>query len=233
MSREAPPGRRFGPLVWGSVGTLAACVPLYLFVDRPVALWVRDFMPASATRIAWLVSEIGEATPYVLAALLLIAVALAGIRIAAHEATIARLRRIIDWCLYLLVALAASGAVVRVLKITLGRARPQLLFEQGLYGFRPFSLDYGLNAWPSGHAQTAWAVAVVLMLAAPRLRWWLAALAAAVAASRVVSASHYLSDVVGGSLIGIVVTLLLRRYALGGGLRRDIAAGLARLRLRR
>ena len=59
------------------------------------------------------------------------------------------------------------------------------------------------NGFPSGHAATAFAVAVGLLeWAPPRRRGWILAAASGVAISRVVLNAHFLSDVLGGALFG-------------------------------
>jgi undecaprenyl-diphosphatase len=75
------------------------------------------------------------------------------------------------------------------------------------------------SAFPSGHAAYAGAtcVALVLLFTAPgpRRRWWWALAAAGIlgmAWSRTYLQVHWLSDVVGGSLLGIGISLLV----LGG-----------------
>lgn len=60
-------------------------------------------------------------------------------------------------------------------------------------------------SFPSGHSITAFAVAVSLGLFYPALAACLLLCAASVAASRVVLGMHFLSDVVAGSAIGLLL----------------------------
>jgi membrane-associated phospholipid phosphatase len=74
----------------------------------------------------------------------------------------------------------------------------------GVAGFFhwPCLADTRYHSFPSGHAATAFAVAAALARAAPgRRRVWLA-VAAGIGASRVLLNAHFLSDVVGGGVIG-------------------------------
>jgi membrane-associated phospholipid phosphatase len=76
--------------------------------------------------------------------------------------------------------------------------------EGGVAGFFhwPCLVDSRYHSFPSGHATTAFAVAAALARAAPgRRRVWLA-VAAGVGVSRVMLNAHFLSDVVGGAVIG-------------------------------
>jgi membrane-associated phospholipid phosphatase len=104
-----------------------------------------------------------------------------------------------------LVALVSAGAVNGAVKVAVGRARPRL--EEGSAAFRPFSLDNGWQAFPSGHAVTAFALAAVLAeeVGGP----WATALgygaAGVVGWSRIHEDRHWTSDVVGGAIGGAVV----------------------------
>ncbi len=68
-------------------------------------------------------------------------------------------------------------------------------------------------SFPSGHALTAFATAVVVSALHPRLRWPALALAALVALSRVYLGVHYALDVVAGAALGIAIGLVVVRVA--------------------
>ena len=61
------------------------------------------------------------------------------------------------------------------------------------------------HSFPSGHAASSFACAVVLVSFAPRLRGPLYAFAALIALSRLYVGVHYPLDVLGGALWGLVV----------------------------
>lgn len=76
------------------------------------------------------------------------------------------------------------------------------------------------SSFPSGHAATSFAGAIVLAWLLPRLRAALIVLAALVAFSRVYVGVHYPSDVLAGAVIGATIGLLaitLVRSRSGGG----------------
>ena len=98
-------------------------------------------------------------------------------------------------------ALEAGGtALIAVtgMKYAVGRARPQA--GLGSHQFQPFSGGVNNDSFPSGHAITAWSVLTPFALEydAP----WLYGVASLTNAARVGSRQHWLSDTVGGSLLG-------------------------------
>jgi lipid A 4'-phosphatase len=106
-------------------------------------------------------------------------------------------------------AVGASGLLVDLLKVIIGRTRPKLLFAGGAYDFGWFGLRADDWSFPSGHAATATAVMTALWCLWPRPLALYVAAAALVAMSRVVTGAHYLSDVVAGAAIAVVVTRLI------------------------
>ncbi|MNT56643.1 PAP2 superfamily protein [compost metagenome] len=103
-----------------------------------------------------------------------------------------------------------------VLKRSVARARPELFFEQGIYGLgESFSRVQHFNSFPSSHTYAAFAVAVVLGILAPRGRWVFLLLAVLVAASRLVNLDHYLSDVMTAAGIAVLVGHVLAPRVLG------------------
>lgn len=88
------------------------------------------------------------------------------------------------------------------LKYAVGRARPNL--ELGASSFTPVSRNNGNSSFPSGHTTVMWAAITPYAKAydAP----WLYGLAALTNVARISGRNHWLSDTVGGALLG---------YALG------------------
>jgi lipid A 4'-phosphatase len=106
---------------------------------------------------------------------------------------------------FIFCAVGAAGLVTDLLKIVIGRTRPKLLFASGSYDFTWFGWRADHWSFPSGHATTAAALMTALWCLWPRPVWLYVAGAALVAASRVVTNQHYLSDVVAGATIGVLV----------------------------
>ena len=78
-----------------------------------------------------------------------------------------------------------------------------------------FGIGYELTSFPSGHAQTAFALATALTILFPRWGIPLFIVAGAVGISRIILTSHYLSDVIAGAGIGILFTLAVKYFLTG------------------
>lgn len=109
----------------------------------------------------------------------------------------------------LIAALILSGVLVDlVLKPTIGRPRPFAADATvAVVGGRP-----GSAAFPSGHASTAFAGAIIVSRMWRRGRVLLWALAALIACSRVYLGVHYPLDILGGAALGAA----LGHFANGG-----------------
>jgi len=101
-------------------------------------------------------------------------------------------------------SIVLSSLAVQILKHIIGRPRPWLS-DQGIVHHGP-SLVKGYDSFPSGHAVSAFAVAVVLARFYPRWRWFFYGLATLIGISRLYLDVHHTSDVIGGALLGIAVS---------------------------
>ncbi|HAT6361286.1 TPA: phosphatase PAP2 family protein [Legionella pneumophila] len=113
---------------------------------------------------------------------------------------------------YLLGCVLLPNLLTFVLKISLSRARPDLLFDNSLYGFYWFQLNDNYWSFPSGHSITITALAAGLGFLFPRYFFLLIGVALLVAATRVILYHHYLSDVMAGFYISMLVVGLFTRY---------------------
>lgn len=118
---------------------------------------------------------------------------------------------------YLLAQLAGAMLGVRILKMLLGRARPDATSLPGFESeWAGFSWDAAHHSFPSGH--TADIVTSALFMTLLIRRPWAAAVfiawAVALGLSRLALAKHYPSDALAGALLALVACYLVLRYWL-------------------
>ena len=144
---------------------------------------------------------------------------------------------------FLMAAVGGSGLIIAIVKRLIGRARPRYFEQLGTLHFDPTAWSSSFASFPSGHSQTAFAIAVAFSCLFPRWRKLLLALAVLIAVSRIVVDAHYFTDIVVGSAWGAWFTVMTRDwfarrgfvFAPGPGRepfpmpRRRVMAALARL----
>ncbi|MFD4841533.1 phosphatase PAP2 family protein [Achromobacter sp. NPDC058515] len=198
----------YSPSVWALLGcalalTAGACA---LWVDLPLAIWIQKSVSDGVDESFEWVGEMGESGRYIGVALAFYVIGLVGLARGWRNPVRMSFAAMARGSLLMLSTLAVGGLIVLVLKRTVARARPELFFEQGVYGLgESFSRVQQFNSFPSSHTYAAFAVAVVLGILAPRWRWVFLLLAALVAMSRLVNLDHYLSDVVTAAGIAVLV----------------------------
>jgi membrane-associated phospholipid phosphatase len=115
----------------------------------------------------------------------------------------------------MILACALAGVATRIVKISTGRARPNVQAEAQWNGLK-FSPRY--NAFPSGHTAASTAFFATLAFACWRIGLGLLAIPLLIAFSRMYIAAHHLSDVVAAALIGAFAAYFLaRRMQLRNG----------------
>jgi membrane-associated phospholipid phosphatase len=184
-------------------------------LDQGAATWARTapgWMLATFRALTELGDSFWSLVPTGTVALLALALArLAPLR--------RRARAVIRWIgeasLFVFVSIALSGILVNVIKVLVGRARPKLLDLDA--GLSPLSFQGDFHSFPSGHSNTAFALALALGFLAPRFRVPLLLLAGLVAASRVVVSAHFVTDIVGGAAVAVITGYWLRNAAVDRG----------------
>ncbi|MGF6821943.1 membrane-associated phospholipid phosphatase [Microbacterium sp. ZKA21] len=186
-------------LVWWGIGTLLAAIALGAALtfdggaDVPSAVdtWWHDLMvdvaPDVLIAFSHVMNRIGGGW---IAILVVPGVVALGLLIARRWRS----------AVFALAAFAASALLVQLLKELFGRARPDDMLVVS---------DYG--SYPSGHTANAATIAVVLCVLFPRV--WAFVLGAlwvlTMALSRTVLAVHWVTDTVGGALVGASAALLI------------------------
>lgn len=135
---------------------------------------------------------------------------------------------------YLFLTIALTGLASSLLKNIIGRARPKLYDSLGPIEFQPFTFDSDFASFPSGHATTAGALAMLLALIFPRARVLLLLAGGWIASTRFLIGAHYISDSFAGYLFGCAGALFIaQRMAVRRYLFELASDGSLRLRGRR
>lgn len=187
---------------WVVIATTAIILLSFFYIDEPVAYYFQH--KAFGTQYPWLFSftSLGDFKLY-LGAFFLMALFFRYLK---------RLRRfeICSWYLWLCVLIPSM--VCTVLKIMLGRARPELLFSDHLYGFYGFNLQHSFWSFPSGHTTTIMGLMFGLCTIFPRYFWGFMVFGLFSALTRCTLNYHYPSDVVAASYLALVQVGLLYRW---------------------
>lgn len=205
-------------IVVSGIIILSACIVSIAFADRTVAVLVCS-LDNTITSFFSHVTRLGESTAY----LLTFGVLFLLLYPASRVKWLGKYRQRLSeyaWCfLFLFVSIAASGLLVDILKVIFGRYRPVMLYEAGKFGFTFFKLSpANMLSFPSGHANTIFALMTALYLIVPRYLFFYFTIAVLVAASRVIIGAHFPSDVIAGAYLGTTTTLYLKGFFLSRGM---------------
>jgi membrane-associated phospholipid phosphatase len=203
---------------WGCAVILGLALVLagMAYVD-PVIQGARHLLtPGQALFFQW-VTDIGKSgwvlIPSGIAILAILAV-MPPVRSFADRVVLAFCARLA----FVFVAVGGSGLIISIVKRIIARGRPRYFEEFGALHFQFPSWQPSYASFPSGHSQTAFAIALSLAFLFPRWRWPLLAVAAVVAFSRVGVDAHYFTDIVVGSLWGAWFTVMTRNWFARRGL---------------
>lgn len=108
--------------------------------------------------------------------------------------------------LLLMLSIPITNFVMKLIKMLLGRARPELFFSSEQFGFTFFSTIDPLQSMPSGHACSIGAACGAFACFYPKATLPLVILALLLAFSRVILAEHYLGDIIAGVAIGFFMS---------------------------
>ncbi len=182
-------------IVWTCTAAISLILVSYFFLDIHLALFFHDIWPTESI-LLHLFNEMSNPNPQVLFWPVIFFV----VRYIYNNRTAG------EKILTIMLSVCVSNAISIPMKMLLGRARPALLFSEHVYSFDIFSA-YTLHlSFPSGHAITIASVMGALACYYPRYSIPLLCVALFMAFARVMATAHYLSDVLAGVLLGILIS---------------------------
>jgi membrane-associated phospholipid phosphatase len=182
-------------------GILALAYGALVLADQPVADFMRDTIDPDNKTFIWLLGRAGRIEYW----LIVLAALLSAPRLLLRfKGSISHTAARFPYAgLYLTLCIALSALLGEILKISVGRVRPNAAYRLGHDIADPLSLNSSFHSFPSGHTQTAWAAAISLGLYFPKCRPPLILLAVCTMFSRVMMNRHFISD----TLVGFAVAL--------------------------
>ena len=199
-----------GRLIAGALATIAALAIITMLLDA-WAITSARLLPRWLVGIFYELTEFGKSGWFLwpLGLLLVVIAAIAALPLTpmsrlALAALAARLE-------FLFVAVALPGLFTTLVKRVIGRARPFVGGEADAYLYHPFNWQGAAYAsMPSGHATTAFSVAIAFGALWPAARPILWTYAFVIALSRVVVVAHHPTDVIAGAIVGAFGAILVR-----------------------
>lgn len=200
--------------------SLVGCFAIFLFlvavIADPVVHDVARSLDSSALQVLHWVTEFGNSAYSLFVGLALLSW-IAFARLWGADLPSVATRDFRSSLILLVGSVALSGFIASLSKNMIGRARPSFAPDVGVFDFQAFAFTPGLAAFPSGHATTATACAVVIAILFPRHAWLWLSIGATAALSRAFLGVHWLSDCLAGITLGATVTLALHRWMADRG----------------
>ncbi|MDP1604163.1 MAG: phosphatase PAP2 family protein [Legionella sp.] len=199
---------------WFVLTYLFFIVLTFMFVDKPLAEYMHTIDLRTNFALLSLITKLGLSALYLG---FFLAGALFFRYVQVNPVYEARF-----WFLWLCVLFTES--ICGVLKVILGRARPDMWFETQSFGFYGLQTKASFWSFPSGHTTAVMAVAFGMSIIFPRQRYIYITAGILVALSRVLLVHHYLTDILSAIYlvvfeIGLLLCFLQKRAWLSSAFR--------------
>lgn len=187
---------------WVAVLCLFVIVVSWLYLDKPIAYYLHDLNLIVDYPVLNWVTKLGLGALYFIP---LFVIALYYRYIAPNQEWEMRF-----WFLWLCVVI--PSLICLIIKVLVGRARPELMFTQQVFGF--YGLKHHASYWsfPSGHTSTIMGFACGLSVLLPRYCYGFIFLGLVIASMRVLLNYHYFSDVLFATFLALVEIGLLTHW---------------------
>jgi len=178
--------------------TSAAVWFCYLWLDRPIALWVHGAtgnkrLPTALTDSQFSSISFISACAFVICGL----AAISGRRFSKPETTITMS----------VLSMVSTVLIKDQLKLIFGRTWPEMFINNGVYGFNYFHYGRPFESFPSGHAAVAAAALFIPLFLFSKLRTVMITCIVAIDIGLVMLNLHFLGDVIAGTFLGFSIAL--------------------------
>jgi membrane-associated phospholipid phosphatase len=180
---------------------IAITLPLFFFaLDNTFILWLRDLEKSRSSLYVFLESVDPLINLFSHGVTLII--------IASLMCVIGKFsnKKLYEAGKSLCIGFLTAGVVTQILKHLIGRARPRMTDELLLIG--P-TLKSGYDSFPSGHTAVAFCFAYILSQYFPRYRIIFYIFAIFCGFERAEDSAHFLSDVLAGAFVGLLIGKIL------------------------
>lgn len=174
--------------------TVLVCLVSYFFIDRPLAGLFRVRSPSFTSTVQGITNLINPKYHYFAWPILFFLLCY-----------VWKKQTWANRSLVILVSIPMGNLFAGVAKSLLGRARPDLFFTDGIYGFTFFAFSNRFLSFPSIHSCTIGAICGAFACFYPRYSTLFILVALVLAFSRVALGAHFLSDILAGVVIGVLV----------------------------
>ena len=178
---------------WVLLVYCAIVVLSYFYIDTLVAVWLHNLHVRTEWPFLYHITNMAKGEFYV-GGLFIFAVFF-------HY--IWQNKRLEGYCWLFWICVTVPFILCVIIKITLGRARPDLFFDQHLFGFYGLHLHFErlYESFPSGHTTTVISLLTCALVIWPKCRYVFALMAAIVMITRILLTDHYVSDVLATALL--------------------------------
>lgn len=184
---------------WFIVSYLIFILVSFLYIDQPLALFIQSLSLKTHWPLLRWVTNVGLGGTYILSLPIIALILRYGYQKKTWEN-----RAWFLWACVLIPSIICLG-----IKFFFGRSRPDLLFQDNLYGFYWLQTKAQFWSFPSGHTSTIMGLVFGLSILFPRYAYGVVICGMCVALSRVLLTHHYLSDVLFAGYLSFIEIAIL------------------------
>ncbi|MBK8083001.1 MAG: phosphatase PAP2 family protein [Devosia sp.] len=207
LDRPWPLGlsRRNGLLLAAGFAVLIAA--LY-WLDRPLSQFGTGLPESVRAVFAWL-TQWGE-SDWILVPALVLLLLFALLRWIPYQPWRGAFGQLAATSGFVFLGVGLPGLASTLLKRLIGRGRPEVYQPDLPLVFRWNFSEYDYQSFPSGHATTSFAMAMVVAFLWPRLTVPALVFALVISLSRIVVGAHYVTDITAGAVLGTLGAYAVR-----------------------